>query len=108
MVAAGCCRTIEGSSKMGYVLKGRLCGHVCEECEEPLANVTVRLYRPTSEQTAALVAAQTKETLAILPDRQARAKAKELLGEAQTDGAGRFTVELAKDYDGGAFEIDVY
>src|SRR5581483_3839495 len=93
---------------MAYVLKGRLCGFICDECQEPLANVTVRLYRPTGDQAAALAAAHPSETLAILPDRQARAKSKELIGEAETDGAGRFTVELAKGYDGGAFEIDVY
>ena len=35
---------------MSYVLRGSLCGFICEDCEEPLANVTVRLYRPTSER----------------------------------------------------------
>ena len=93
---------------MAYRLQGRLCGFICDDCQEPLANVTVRLYRPTSEQTTALAAAQTKETLAILPDKQVRAKASELIGEAETDAAGGFTVELAEDYDGGPFEIDVY
>src|SRR5947208_1333232 len=52
---------------MGYVLKGRLCGFVCDECDEPLAAVTVRLLRPEAdERLTARAVADPKETLAIL------------------------------------------
>jgi hypothetical protein len=93
---------------MTYRFQGRLCGFICEECQEPLANVTVRLYRPTGDDVTALAAAHPKETLAVLSERQARAKAQNLIGEAQTDASGRFTVDLDEGYEGGPFEIDVY
>ena len=39
---------------MSYILKGRLCGLVCDDCEEPLARVTVRLYRAEADDRAGL------------------------------------------------------
>jgi len=96
---------------MNYRFDGRLCGYLCGDCSEPLANVTVRLYRTRREQNVtALAVASTKDTFALLTDDQVQAKQGALLGEFATDADGRFTALLgdAQKYAGEAFEIDVY
>ena len=92
-----------------YIFKGHLCGYICAECPEPLANLEVRLYRvDTQHNVAALAVANPKETFAILDDAQVKGKASRLLAKAETDAEGNFTVDLGKNYSGEAFEIDVY
>ncbi len=72
---------------MGYILKGRLCGLVCDECDEPLARVGVRLYQPEADdKLAARAVADPKETVAILTDAQAKQRASAL---ARGDDDGR-------------------
>lgn len=94
---------------MAYIFKGRLCGYICDECPEPLSHVKVRLYRTRKEQNAtALVAAQPKDTFAILDEKQVKEKSSSLIGEYETDDAGNFTADLGSKYDGGAVEVDVY
>jgi hypothetical protein len=94
---------------MSYVLKGRLCGFLCAECQEPLANVVVRLYAPaTDERVTPRAAAQPKDTFTVLTVAQARKRGKPI-AEATADADGAFTIELdEKAYAGGAFEVDVY
>jgi hypothetical protein len=93
-----------------YIFKGRLCGYICPECPEPLSNVRVRIYRPAdAKQVSALAAAVPKDTFSLLSDRQAKDKQSSLIAEVETDEQGAFEVDLdKKNYDGGAFEIDVY
>ena len=96
---------------MSYTFKGRLCGYLCNECFEPLAKIKVRLYRLRPEQNATrLAVAEPKDTFAVLNAEQLRTKEKALLGEFETDDAGNFTAELGKgvNYEGEAFEVDVY
>ena len=96
---------------MAYLFRGRLCGALCDDCFEPLANVQVRLYRLRSDQDATrLAVAETKDTFAVLTDEQVRAKSGALLAECMTDEAGHFTARLGDDqqYAGEAFEIDVH
>lgn len=96
---------------MNYRFDGRLCGYLCGDCSEPLANVTVRLYRTRREQNVtALAVASTKDTFALLTDDQVQAKQGALLGEFPTDADGGFTALLGdkQKYAGEAFEIDVY
>ena len=67
--------TFKGGTTMAYIFRGRLCGLICPECPEPLANVTVRLYRSRDAQTVtALAAASPKETFAILTEEQVMRK----------------------------------
>jgi len=67
---------------MPYEFRGKLCGYLCAECEEPLEGVTVRLYRNRPDQgVTGLAVAAPKDTIALLDE---------------------------QNYDGGAFEIDVY
>ena len=95
---------------MSYTLKGRLCGLVCDECEEPLARVGVRLYEAEAgDQLAARAVADPKETVAILTDAQVKQRASGLLAETTTDDQGNFSVELdEKRYQGGPVEIDLH
>ena len=92
-----------------YIFKGRLCGYICAECPEPLANLEVRLYRVEKrDDVAALAVANPKETFALLDDEQVKGKESRLLAKAETDAEGNFTFELGKNYAGEAFEVDVY
>jgi len=94
-----------------YILRGRLCGTLCDECIEPISRVKVRLYRLRAGQDAArLAVADPKATFEVLTPDQILAKESALLGEFETDDAGNFSAELdeASKYGGEAFEIDVY
>ena len=92
-----------------YIFKGHLCGYICAECPEPLANLQVRLYRVDKQpNVAALAVANPKETFAILDDNQVQEKASRLLAKTETDAEGNFAFELSKNYAGEAFEVDVY
>ena len=92
-----------------YIFKGRLCGYICAECPEPLANLQVRLYRVDKQRNvAALAVANPKETFAILDDDQVQGKESRLLAMTTSDAEGNFTFELGENYAGEAFEVDVY
>ena len=94
-----------------YVFKARLCGLICPECPEPLASVTVRLYRTREAQDVpALAAAHPKDTFVLVSEDDAGKKASSLIAEAETDEQGRVEFELGPDqrYEGEAFELDVH
>ncbi len=97
---------------MRYTLFGHLCGQLCSDYQEDLANATLRLYRPEGEnsQIVARAAAETKRTHQILDRGEAEARADRLLAETELDSEGRFEVVLGEeiDYDGEAIEVDVY
>lgn len=93
---------------MAYVLRGVLEGLLCGECLEPLANVTVRLYRPTKEALVERATAAVKATYAILTEEEVEAKGDRLLAEGTADADGRFQIRLGEPYDGGALEIDAF
>ncbi|MDO8302286.1 MAG: hypothetical protein Q7T18_03500, partial [Sedimentisphaerales bacterium] len=94
-----------------YIFKGRLCGYICPECPEPLSNLKVRLYRLRGDQNVvALAVANPKDTLALVSNEQIDEKAEMLLAEVETDSEGHFTFVLGEkqNYNGEAFEVDVY
>jgi len=97
---------------MIYLFRGHLCGYICPDCPEDLSNVTVRLYRLREEQNpTALASAEPKRTFKILSDEERNQKEQYLIAEAETDEEGRFQFELddeETDYNGEAFEVDVY
>ncbi len=95
---------------MNYIFRGKLCGLICPECPEPLANVIVRLYRSRAANTVTeLAVASPKDTFAVLTDDQVKEKASALIAETKTDEEGNFTFNLSdKNYKGEAFEVDVY
>jgi len=96
---------------MKYVLRGKLCGYICAQCPEPLANVTVRLYRTRGGRDVAVAAtAEPKSTFAILSDAEVKRKAGSLLIEVRTDANGAFSAEIDEKtgYNGGPLQVDVY
>lgn len=97
---------------MRYTFFGHLCGQLCSDCQEDLANTTLRLYRPegTEDQIVARATAETKRTHQILDAEEAEKKADRLLAEAELDSEGRFKVVLGEevDYEGEAIEVDIY
>ncbi len=96
---------------MNFIFKAKLAGLICPDCPEWLANVKVRLYRLRKDQTAtALATAQPKDTFVLLSDDMVKRKASSLIAEAKTDDQGNVSFKLGdkQDYNGEAFEIDVY
>lgn len=96
---------------MNYTFKGKLQGLICSECLEPLSKVKVRLYKTRKEQNViAMASVSEKETFSILTDKDVKNKENFLLAEAETDAQGNFLFELGDDdnYNGEAFEVDVY
>ncbi len=92
-----------------YTFKGRLCGYLCTQFSEPLANLEIKLYRVAAQHNvAALAVASPKETFAILNDRQVMEKEPLLLASATTDEQGNFNFALEGSYHGEAFEVAVY
>ena len=91
-----------------YIFRGKLCGYICQECEEPLTNVSVRLYSVASERdVTALAAAAAKDTFSLVSDGDVAEKGSLLIAEASTDAEGSFVIDLPESYAGGPFEIDV-
>lgn len=93
---------------MSHILRGRLCGYICEECSEPLVAVTVKLYRLRDDQDATVLAvASPKETFGVVEEDARKEKDKFLLAQGTTDDQGRFAIELPEKHGGGPIEIDV-
>ncbi|MCW9709093.1 hypothetical protein [Fodinibius salsisoli] len=96
---------------MSYIFKGSLCGRLCDDCEEYLSNVVVKLYRIRErERETVLATANPKNTFSILSEKDIKAKEKLLIAQTETGERGQFNFELGEnqDYEGEAFEIDVY
>ncbi|MEW5987042.1 MAG: hypothetical protein AB1791_10450 [Chloroflexota bacterium] len=96
---------------MSYIFRGRLCGYLCDQCDEPLSNVVIRLYRVQSDpRVAALAVADPKETFVLLDEEMIKARKKLLLAEARTDSDGRYEFVLTEKqgYKGEPFEFTVY
>lgn len=92
---------------MNYLFKAQLRGRLCELCDEPLAHVTLRLYRRSDDRTATLAAADPKLTFSRLDMAQFHARAPLLLAEGTTDAHGRVDLTLDERYDGKAFDVDI-
>ncbi|MFC3148511.1 hypothetical protein [Piscinibacterium candidicorallinum] len=95
---------------MSYVFKGSLRGALCGDCIEPLAGLTLKLYRVDADaRTTALAVAAAKDTFGPVDDAAAAAKAGRLLAEGLIDDQGNFSIGLSeKNYDGGPFELDLW
>jgi len=94
---------------MSYLFRGILCGYLCPHCREAISETVVQLYELAPNAAVEdLVAAPAKDTLAQLADEDFEARRGRLLGEARTDGEGKFVVELSeKNYRGGPVEVVV-
>jgi hypothetical protein len=93
---------------MKYQFKGNLRGFYCGDCFDFLYKANVKIYAvDRAANVTAMAVAREKETFHQRSDEELKAISKRLIGEAVTDEAGNFSVDLAdKNYDGGAFDID--
>lgn len=83
---------------MSFILRGNLAGELCADCKEPLTGSIVRFYRVEDLQIAvANVAADVKQTLAVLDEKTVAAKAKYLVAEAEIDENGNYEAVLDND-----------
>jgi len=94
---------------MTYVFRGQFCGSLAPEWTEPLAGVTVRLYKyRETKYISSLAVVDPGKTMAFLTADAVSAKAASLVGEAITDAAGNFVLPLDEaGYKGEAFDIDL-
>jgi hypothetical protein len=96
---------------MTYTFKGTLHGALCRNCVEPLAGLTLELYRVAriDPRTTALAVAAAKDTFGPVDDDSAAAKAGRLLGRATIGDDGGFAIVIDdKTYAGEPFEIDLW
>ena len=93
---------------MKYQFKGNLRGFYCGDCYDFLYKANIKIYAvDRTANITAMAVAREKETFHQRSDEELKAISKRLIGEAVTDEAGNFSVELTeKNYDGGAFDID--
>jgi hypothetical protein len=90
---------------MSHIIRGSLRGLVCAKgASVPIHPATVLLYRARSERE--LPAAEEQRDPAALSADELAAKEQTLVGRAETDAQGGFTVRLER-YDGGPLEIDL-
>jgi hypothetical protein len=94
---------------MKYSITGRLCGFFCDDCQEDLSGVVLRLYRlPEGTTSTGPIAADPKETLQILDEAALEKRANALLAETRTDEQGKFVFDLDPEkigYKGEAVEL---
>jgi hypothetical protein len=96
---------------MKYTFSGQFCGSIAPEFSEPLAGVTVRLYKYRgTKYVTSLAVTDPQETMTILSAEAASAKASSLLAETTTDAEGNFvfTLDEQAGYKGDAFDLDLW
>lgn len=97
---------------MTHKITGRLCGYICPNVEEPLENVTLRVYRPPEDPDLRLelATAQPNETARVIDGKELDRKSNRLLLETTTEADGSYEIDFAEveGYDGGPIELDVY
>ncbi|PZS28942.1 MAG: hypothetical protein DLM58_16320 [Pseudonocardiales bacterium] len=93
---------------MSYIVRGRLCGYLCDDCDEPLAGSVVRFYSSEGDQTAARAAAQPKDTMILRASSDVEALAGRFVGEATVAPDGSYEAKMSAGYSGGELDVDIY
>lgn len=94
---------------MEFKFKGTLCGHLCEDCTEPLYGMEVLLYLPWKrEMVAQNTAANAKDTFHIVSKEEANERKDLLINRTFTDENGNFEFLIDEKYQNTAFDIDFY
>lgn len=91
---------------MLHILKGKLCGSLCDSHFEPLSNIKIAIYKPwKTDQLAATSVANPKETLHIVGKKELKDRRKLLISTVDTDTDGAYKFEL--DEIEGPVDIDI-
>ena len=94
---------------MEFKFKGTLCGHLCEDCTEPLYGMEVLLYLPWKrEMVAENAATNAKDTFRIVSKKEANERKDLLIDRTFTDENGNFEFLIDEKYQNTAFDIDFY
>ena len=94
---------------MTYIFKGRLCGWLCNDCQEPLAGIKVRIYRPANRKDLTLLAvADPNQTFHEVSPDEVREKSNLLISESVVDADGNFSFSIDErdGYNGEAFDFE--
>ncbi len=92
---------------MKYIIKGSLCGFLCEECSEPLGSMQVLLYLPwQSERITENVVANPKETFRLVSKEEKEQRKSLLIATSETDEKGNFQFIVDEKFSKSAFDID--
>lgn len=93
---------------MQYILKGNICGYLCNNYKEPLEGVAVLLYLPQQQENVVLNAvASTKDTFRLVREEEIKERTKVLLATTQANAHGDFEFEVDEKYAKTAFDIDI-
>ncbi|MBW8330770.1 MAG: hypothetical protein K0M40_02025 [Prolixibacteraceae bacterium] len=92
---------------MNFILRGNLCGSLCDDCNEPLSGMEVLLYLPwQKENVVSHVVADTKDTFRLVTKEEAAARKDLLIATSKTDSKGNYEFVLNEKYSQTAFDID--
>lgn len=92
---------------MKYLIKGNLCGHLCEDCSESLAGMEVLLYLPwQKDKIVETTVASTKETFRLVDKKEIAARKSLLIATTKTDENGNFEFTIDEKHRSTAFDID--
>lgn len=92
---------------MPYILRGNLCGYLCNDYFESLEGVVVLLYLPwQTDRLTENTAANTKDTFRLVTEAERSSRADLLINEVKTDAKGDFEFTVDNRYSKTAFDID--
>jgi hypothetical protein len=92
---------------MNYIIKGNLCGLLCEECTESIYPAVVLLYLPSQKESIIEnTIANTKDTFRLVTEEEKKNRTKMLIAKAETDEKGNFEFSVDEKYAKAAFDID--
>jgi hypothetical protein len=92
---------------MTYVLRGSLCGQLCDDCQEPLVGLELRLYQAAGQNMMHAAVAPEKDTFRAVAEDELAGRT--LIATGEIGPGGGYSVEIdSEGYDGGPIEIDVY
>ena len=92
---------------MTYQFDLALCGHLCDECSEPLALAEVWLVQPRQVENSLVRAVEDPKTsFEFLSSEAAETLKSQILAWGRSDADGKLSLELADErYQGGPFEV---
>lgn len=92
---------------MSYIIRGSLCGLLCDDCFEPLHPVEIVLYRPWQpDAVLEHTVASTKDTFRPVTTDEQKSREKLRITSTHTNEHGHFELEVDEQYAKTALDID--